>query len=267
MSTVIDVAISKQSDINAIPTGSTTTKGAAQAYVGPGNGYGGTAWSPVNPGVDARALASDSSQPTKIAYNVSTGGVLDNAVDLTHLTRLARPRGIAWAPSGWIASTCSRSADGLSAGAGTTASGKVTLSGGAVIPRGQTVSNVNVIAANTIATLTHQWACLVDQSGNVLAKSSDLLTATWTSGATITFSLTAGSGAYTPGSDAPVYIGLMMVYSPSPPSLVGISLATGLDVVPMVCATAGAGLTTPASLGATVGALTATSGFGFAWLT
>lgn len=147
---------------------------------------------------------------------------------------------------------------------GVLVSGRLTLAGGIVLPANRTISQISFLSAGTAAvTPTNQWFCLVDQSLNVLAKTADATTAAWGADALRSFSI---SGGYTPVVDIPVYLGIVVVAGTVPTlRQVGItSLATGK--VPILAATADTGLTNPASLGATTGALTALPNLAFAYV-
>ncbi len=123
------------------------------------------------------------------------------------------------------------------------------------LPGGQAINNVTFVSGTTPAgTPTNQWACLVDQALNVLRKSADQTSGAWAANTAKTFAL---SSAYTPADDIAVYAGLVVVAA-TPPSLQGRDIIAGAGVGPIAPKLAGsstAGLTDPASLGATAAAL------------
>jgi hypothetical protein len=103
----------------------------------------------------------------------------------------------------------------------------------------------------------------VDQSLNVLAKTADDTTTAWNLNTTKTLAI---SGGYTPTTDLPVYLGIM-VAATTVPTLVQVGISTVIGgLTPMIAATSTTGLTTPASLGATAGALTALNGLAYAYV-
>ena len=101
------------------------------------------------------------------------------------------------------------------------------------------------------ATTTHQWFCLLDQSRNVLAKTTDNIAdmGSW-SPKTIAF-----PSSYTPGTDIQTYFGVVICAATMPglrwpyvDSIIG-------GQAPKIMGKSTTGLTTPASLGATAGAI------------
>jgi hypothetical protein len=168
-----------------------------------------------------------------------------------------------WMPTGAIASTAPTDRATV-ASAGVLVSGRLTLAGGIVLPAGQVISSITFVAGGTGAgTPTNQWFCLVDQSLNVLAKTVDDTTTAWNLNAPKTLAI---SGGYTPVIDMPVYLGVMVAATTVPTlQAVGVSSAVG-GLTPILAATSTTGLTNPASLGATAGALTALANLTYAYV-
>jgi hypothetical protein len=78
-----------------------------------------------------------------------------------------------------------------------------------ILEAGQAYSSISFIAGTTAAgTPLNQWACLCDQSRNVLVKSNDDTTNAWAANAPKMFTFSA---PYTPASDIAVYFGLMVL--------------------------------------------------------
>lgn len=169
-----------------------------------------------------------------------------------------------WLPTGAIQSTIPGDRTASSGAAGLLTSGRLTLAGGVVLPRSRLISSITFVAAGTGAgTPTNQWFCLVDQSLNVLAKTVDDTTTAWAANAAKTLSI---AGGYTPATDKAVYLGIV-VAAATVPTLTQISIATPVGgLTPMIAATSTTGLTNPASLGATAGALTALAGLPYAYV-
>lgn len=135
-------------------------------------------------------------------------------------------------------------------------SGTLRLGGLLVLPKGTAVNTVTITGGSTAAvTPTNQWFCLVRQSDlSVLAKTADDLTTAWGTSVNKTLTLAA---PYTPTADELVYLGVLVVAG-TVPTLVGWSVnQTVMAIAPIACGNSTTGLTTPASLGATAAAITA----------
>lgn len=186
----------------------------------------------------------------------------DRSVLTRHAADLLRTGG--WLPTGWIDQTIPDRM-GLNTGSGVLASGTLRLAGGIVIPGGRTVSNISMLSGTTgLNTGTHQWFCLVDQSFNVLAYTSDDTSTAWNSSTmkTLPLATNAAGGvqlSYTPANAIEVYVGAM-VTATTPPTLVATTgAAVPNGITPIMGGSSTTGLTTTASLGATCAAPTATS--------
>lgn len=128
------------------------------------------------------------------------------------------------------------------------ASGALRLVGGVVIPAGRAVNSITFVSNAAAVSPTNQWFCLVDQSLNVIAKTSDDTTTAWAASSAKTLNLTS---TYTPSSEIAVYCGIVVVAG-TVPSLTGVSGSSVLNgLAPAFTVTSTSGLTTPASLGAT----------------
>jgi hypothetical protein len=128
---------------------------------------------------------------------------------------------------------------------------------------GQAYSSITFIAGSTGAgTPLNQWACLCDQSRNVLVKSADTTNA-WAANAPKTFTFSA---PYTPAVDTAVYYGLMVRATTQPTVCAINGNVSGASRSPVLVGDSTTGLTNPASLGATAAALTATTGVQWAYL-
>lgn len=125
-----------------------------------------------------------------------------------------------------------------------------------MLPAGATVTNI-VVAGGTVAAIspTNQWFSIIRVSDrSVLAKTVDDTTTAW--GASTNKSL-ALSAPFTPTADELVYIGLV-VAAGTVPTLMGWTIPASVTAIaPVTCGNSTSGLTDPASLGATAGAITA----------
>lgn len=150
--------------------------------------------------------------------------------------------------------------------AGVLQSGVLSVHGGAVLLPEVPVDSITFVSAQTAAvTPTNQWAVLLDQDRNVLAKSEDLLTEAWDTFTEKTFSLAT---PYVPSEVEPVYLGLVVVAA-TPPTLRGISIASGqtpATLPPILSGVSTGGLTNPASLGPTADPLTIAAGQAYAYV-
>ncbi len=99
-------------------------------------------------------------------------------------------------------------------------SGVLYLAGGMVLPEGVPVNRLRFLSGDTAAdTPTHQWACLLDRKGRVLAVTEDQEDSAWAADSFKTFEF---ADPYEAPGPMPVYVGLM-VEATTPPSLVGFS--------------------------------------------
>jgi hypothetical protein len=170
--------------------------------------------------------------------------IFDTTVDLAQLLL----------PTGAIAETLPRTGQLLA----TTALVSGTLQLIAVpLAAGDVVSSVRVPSAAAAESPTHQWVCIVRASDlAVLGKSDDDETTAWGANTLKTFTFHAPIAI---AQTAVYYLGLV-VTATTPPTLRGGGGSSSSNAiasqVPRVTARSSMGLTDPASLGATAGALT-----------
>lgn len=159
-----------------------------------------------------------------------------------------------WFPTGALDETMSRLAN-ISAASALT-SGLLRLSGGIVIPAGEQITSITFITSGAATTPSNQWFCLVKASNlSVLAKTVDDTTTAWGASTAKTLAL---SPAYTASADEAVYLGVVVVAAGMPTILSQTVSSIAGGVAPNIGGNSTTGLTTPASLGATAGAITAT---------
>ena len=190
------------------------------------------------------------------------GGVLDGdypdptfAVDMATQAELdaARTASLAaarlWMPTGAIAETMPRM--GIRHEAQTIVTGRLHLAAGLILPAGVPVNSITFLSGGTaLAGGSNQWFSLVDQAGNVLAKTADDTSTAWAANAPKTLTLSA---PYTPVATTAVYAGIVVVAS-TMPNLVGVTQAStaAVQAAPKTAVFGtSSGLTNPASLGAT----------------
>jgi hypothetical protein len=144
-------------------------------------------------------------------------------------------------------------------------SGTLYLAGGAVLTPNVPVTSITFISGGTaIVNPTNQWFCLVDQRTlAVLGKTTDDTNAAWANNSPKTLNL---SSIYTPTVVQPVYLGIVIVAA-TVNSMRGIAPGGGSpnSLTPVLAGNSTAGLTDPASLGATAGAITAANGLPYAY--
>lgn len=125
-------------------------------------------------------------------------------------------------------------------------SGTIRLVGGATIPANKTAAHITVVSGATAgATLSNQWMALFKKSdGSLIGTTNDLTSGAWGANTAKTFDLAT---PYTPTSDTPVWIGLM-VNAATTPSFVGANIPANVSgLSPVIAANTGTGLTTPAT--------------------
>lgn len=167
---------------------------------------------------------------------------------------LARKANDVWTPNGAFDETFPR----LNLTGVTIATGVLYLMGGKTIPAGKPVRALGFESGATAGSgLTHQWACLIDQSLRVVAKSADYTTDAWAASTHKKFPFTS---AWTPDRDTPVYAGLMVTASTTMPNICGYSAGAigAQSKLPMISGHGGTGYTDPASLGATISSVSTT---------
>lgn len=206
-----------------------------------------------------RAQEGTAARTVIVGDQVMLGGTAKAFTDLAAL------RTSLWGPTGAITETFSRvGRDGAKALLQT---GRLHLSGGCIIPAYQAITNVSFMSGGTGAgTPTNWWFCLVDQALNVLATTADQTSTAW---ATETLKTVALTSPYTPTVVKPVYAGIMVKATTVPTlygSDTGASGSGAANLSPPISGLSTSSLTTPASLGATAGALS-TSELAYAYLT
>jgi hypothetical protein len=146
----------------------------------------------------------------------------------------------------------------------TLTSGTLLLSGGCVLRGGQAVTSITFLSGNVAgATLTNQWFCLVKQSDlSILRKTVDDTNAAWPANTAKTLNL---SSTYIPANDTAIYLGCLTTATTPPNLRGGSSQSVVIGLAPIYCGTSTTGLTDPASLGATAGALSALQTVPFAY--
>jgi hypothetical protein len=173
-----------------------------------------------------------------------------------------------WFPTGAVAETFPRNVVRIE-NLGPLSTGRLHLCGGAVIPGGATCSNITFVSATTaLAAGTNQWFCLVNAATlAVLAKTADDTSTAWSANTAKTLALSA---TYTPAESVAVYIGIM-VAAGTVPTLLSASTASAngavASIAPIIAGSSTTGLTTPASLGATAGAISGTNINAYAYIT
>jgi hypothetical protein len=203
-------------------------------------------------GTNGRVLKADSAQSDGLAWGqVGLDGVTDNL------------RTGGWLPTGRI----TRNFENVNPGGGLTlTSGQPHLTGGTVLPAGVPISAIEFFTHTVAgATLTHTFFFLTDISRVVLATTLDDTAASWagqTRKSLLIASAIGGgsSGTYTPTVDTPVYVGICVVGT-TPPSIYGRDLNADVGALaPIMCGRSSTtGITTPATLPGTMGALTIAS--------
>lgn len=175
-------------------------------------------------------------------------------------------RTTSWLPAGAIQSTVPEDRCATHANGALLSTGRLSLFGGLVLPARTTINYISFVSGTTAGgTLTAQWFCLVDPGSlAVLATTVDDTSTAWAANSVKRLTITGG---YTTGAlAAPVYVGIN-VTATTVPSLIQLTVSsTVTGIPPMVAATSSTGLTTPASLGATAGALTALGGLAYAYV-
>lgn len=227
---------------------------------------------PYGSAIQSATVAADSSllftgladDTDYVAYAATFGYVTFRTVnqreDQGAQQRLPEPRqdGKArlWNPGGAIETNIPRT-DAV-ANVAPLASGTLFLTGGAVLPAGQTVSRVGFVSGTTAAgTPTNQWFVIVRQSDlAVLGKTADDTTTAW---AANTVKELALATPLVPADDTPVWLGIL-VAAATPPSLLGVALAnvilSNMLTAPVLSGASNTGLTVPSGLGATATAPT-----------
>lgn len=140
----------------------------------------------------------------------------------------------------------------------TPTAGTLYLFGGCVVPAGRTVNTVTVLAGGAgPVTPTDTWFCLVDRTTlNIVAITANQVSSSWGANVWKAINLTAG---YTPSPNATeVYVGVLQSVTTQVLRTHTAHSAnnTFQGLTPYIAATALTGLTTPPSVGTSVGTLT-----------
>lgn len=166
-----------------------------------------------------------------------------------------------WQPAASIAETTPR--DTLSTTT-TLTSGRIHLVGGIVIPAGQKITAISFLSGSqALVTGTAQWFGLYSTARAELALTADDTSTAWAANVKKTLTL---ASPYTPTTETPVYVGIMVAAS-TPPTLQSASGHAGGNTIPPILSGYGDGsLTTPASGPDTVTALTAVATTPYAYV-
>lgn len=166
-------------------------------------------------------------------------------------------------PSGAIAETCSRA---FATGTVTPVTGRAEVLGAVGVPADIPVTNISLVTSSVaISGASNQWVALVDAATlAVVAKSQDRTNTAWSANAVKTFTF---SPAYTPSADSMLLVVFVAVATTMPTLRGGGTVGTITGIAPVLCGASTTGLTDPASLGGTLGAITASASVGYAWLT
>lgn len=185
-----------------------------------------------------------------------SGGVSPSAIDIGRFDN-------ALAPTGTVAETFPRQYHGASLAIGAT--GVLFLSA-IYLPVGTTVTNITYVSAGTGAgTPTNQWFALYSSARAKLEVTADDTTTAWASNTAKTLAL---ASPYTTTSSGLYYVGICVVAA-TVPTVNGKTVGTaGVHAIaPILSGTSSTGLTDPASAPATAGAITATTGLPYVYLT
>lgn len=130
---------------------------------------------------------------------------------------------------------------------------------------GQVVNSISFLSGSTaLNTGTNQWFALFSAARVQRAISADDTSTAWAANAVKTLAMTT---PYTITTNGLHYVGCMVKATIAVPTLSGVLVpnTTALNLAPIICGNADAGLTNPASCPATAGAITvaATLPFGF----
>jgi hypothetical protein len=119
------------------------------------------------------------------------------------------------------------------------------------IPVNTLISSISFLSSGVAAgTPTHQWFCLVDVNRNILAVTSDALTAAWGTNTVKTLNL---ASAFITTYSGLHYLGVC-VTATTPPSIATPQLgnATAWSAAPRLCGATSSGQTIPMTVGATL---------------
>lgn len=209
------------------------------------------------------ARLSDTRTPTD--NTVSTTKVQDLAVTLQKVSDLLRTGG--WIPVGGIDQTVLDRA-GVSS-TFTLVSGTLFLVAGITLPAGRPVSSISWMSGTGGASMTAQWACLLDKSRVPIVTTIDDGANAWPTNTVKTFPIATtlgGStpGAYTPPADIEVYVGIL-VAGTTPPLIKASTIDVALAAIaPAISGSSSTGLTGPGTLPNPAAALSAQPRIGYA---
>lgn len=132
--------------------------------------------------------------------------------------------------------------------------------------KGQVVNSITWLSGSTAGnTLANQWAALFSSARVQRAISADDTSNAWGANATKTFTM---GTPYTIPTSGLYYLGLLVKATVAVPTLAGVLVpnTTALNIAPIICGNADAGLTNPASCPATAGAITVAATMPFAYV-
>jgi len=135
-----------------------------------------------------------------------------------------------------------------------------------LVPAGQTLTHLGFRTGTTAgATMSDWWMVLANEALTVLGVTADQLTAAIPASASTSLAMTASyTVAGTAGVLQPLYVGLM-VNALTVPTLEGTAAGAQLNASPAVTGSSGSSLTSPPSLGATLGALSSLASMPYFW--
>lgn len=138
---------------------------------------------------------------------------------------------------------------------------------GVFLTQGQLVSNISWVSGSTAgATLANQWSALYSGARVQRAISADDTSNAWAANSVKTFAMTTPFTVTTTGIH---YVGLLAKATVAVPTLQGILVpnTTVLNLPPILCGNADAGLTNPASGPATAATITVAGTVAYAYVT
>lgn len=167
---------------------------------------------------------------------------------------LAERKRVLWMPTGSFDQSFDREL--ISTTGVTITSGTLRLTGKLAVPAGQPVTSISFYGVGAVVTPANWWFCLVRASDlSVLGKTADQTTTAWAASTEKTLAITGGPLTFS--VETAVYAGILQVAAT--PSTMGASAAPSVMIgaAPSLGGNSTTGLTDPASLGATAGAITA----------
>lgn len=131
---------------------------------------------------------------------------------------------------------------------------------------GQVVNSISFLSGSTaVSTPVNQWFALFSSARVLRAISADDTNTAWGANTVKTLAMTS---PYTITTNGLHYIGVMVKATIAVPTLSGVLVpnTTALNLAPIICGNADAGLSTPASCPATAGAITVAATLPFAYV-